>query len=69
MDFFNEKGTEINVTTDLVDSYLTDEKVLKFYDTTQSFYDRARIIYKDTDHIFALFLELQNFRFNKTINS
>jgi hypothetical protein len=66
--FYKANGNEKEITIELVDRFLDDEKVLKFYDTTQKFYDSAREIFK-ADDILSLFLELQNFRFNKMISS
>ena len=66
--FYKANGNEKEITIELVDRFLNDEKVLRFYDTTQKFYDSAREIFK-ADDILSLFLELQNFRFNKMISS
>lgn len=66
--FYKTNGNKKEITIELVDRFLDDEKVLRFYDTTQKFYDSAREVFK-TDDILSLFLELQNFRFNKMISS
>ncbi len=66
--FYKTNGNEKEITIELVDRFLDDEKVLRFYDTTQKFYDDARNIYHDSDDILSLFLELQNYRFNKSIS-
>jgi hypothetical protein len=67
--FYKSYGKDKEITAELVDEFLDNEKVLRFYDATQSFYDCARNIYNEKDDILSLFLELQNYRFNQTINS
>ncbi len=67
--FYKTYGEEKQITQDMVEEFLNDEKILRFYDTAQKFYDDARNIYNDSDDILSLFLELQNYRFNKSISS
>ena len=67
--FYKTFGKERQFTQSMIEEYLNEEKILEFYDTTQKFYDDARNIYQNSDDILALFLELQNYRFNKSISS
>ncbi|MBL1213104.1 MAG: hypothetical protein HND52_07095 [Ignavibacteriae bacterium] len=67
--FYELHGNEKEITIEMVDQFLEDEKVMRFYDTIQKFYDSAREMFNGTDDILSLFLELQNYRFNKSLSS
>lgn len=47
--FYNTCANEKEITSEMVDRYLDDEKVLRFYDTTQQFYNSSREIFNSDD--------------------
>ena len=63
--FYKKFGTDIEITEELVKSFLNDENILRFYNTNQSLYDKARNIFtKYEDDILLLTVEVQNYNFS-----
>jgi len=66
--FYEKFGTDVKITKELINSFLTEERVLKFYTTTQFLFEEARKIFtKNDDDIMLLSLEIQNYQFNSQL--
>ena len=63
--FYQKYGTNIQVTKELVESFITKDRLLQIYDTCISLFDKARSLFtKHDDDMLLLFLEIQNFKLN-----
>lgn len=66
--FYEKFGTDIKITHELIKSFLKKERVSKFYNTTQSLFDKARKIFTENeDDIMLLSVEIQNYNFNSRL--
>lgn len=62
--FYKKYGKDI--IDENISEFLTQERIMKFYNTTQNMFDYSRKIFTSyNDDIFLLCLEIYNYRFNK----
>ena len=63
--FYEKYGTNVTVTKELIQEFLTKERLLKIYDTSQQLFEKARKIFTNyNDDMLLLFVEIQNFKLN-----
>lgn len=66
--FYKNFGTDIQITRELVQKFLNEERVSRFYNITQSLFDKARNIFTENeDDIMLLSVEIQNYNFNSRL--
>jgi len=64
--FYKKYGKDTKITNELINEFLTSERMMLFYNTTQDMFDLSRKIFiKYNDEIFLLCLEIYNYRFNR----
>jgi len=64
-DFYEKHGTNSVITNELMQKFLTKDRLLKIYDTAQQMFGSAREIFtKYDDDMLLLFVEIQNFKLN-----
>ena len=66
--FYEKFGIDMKISQELIQSFLNEERISKFYNTTQSLFDKARKIFTDNeDDIMLLSVEIQNYNFNSRL--
>ena len=66
--FYEKFGIDIKISQELIQSFLNEERITKFYNTTQSLFDKARKIFTENeDDIMLLSVEIQNYNFNSRL--
>jgi predicted nucleic acid-binding protein len=64
-DFYGQYGIDVKDVKESIKKFLTKERLLKIYDTTQQLFQEAREIFtKYDDDMLLLFVEIQNFKLN-----
>ena len=63
--FYKKFGTDIKITQEMIKDFLKEERTLRFYNATQSLFDKSRKIFTENeDDIMLLSMEVQNYNFN-----
>lgn len=67
--FFKKFGSDVEVTKKIIKIFLSEERILRFYNTSQSLFDKAREIFTELeDDILLLSLEVHNYKFNSLLS-
>lgn len=63
--FYEKFGVDVKISQELIQNFLNEERITKFYTTIQSLFDKARNIFTENeDDIMLLSVEIQNYNFN-----
>ena len=66
--FYEKFGIDVKISQELIQNFLNEERISKFYNTTQSLFDKARKIFTENeDDIMLLSVEVQNYNFNSQL--